>query len=137
MKKIVFVSIITITASLAVLMQVEWGMQKFTDTLNVNPDNLTELKLSLPSDSSYKTTDDHETIQEFVGYLKTVKYKKIRGNEPSELPMSGSMIYLYEDEDADFIVLFEDKVLISHYFYEMKSGTIEMEYLRKYYHSIE
>lgn len=47
------------------------------------------------------------------------------------------MIYLYDYEKMDYIVVFEDKVLISNYFYEVKNSVIEFAFLREYYQSIE
>ncbi|HLS07860.1 hypothetical protein [Lentibacillus sp.] len=60
MKKIAFITIIVATGLLSFLMQADWGVQKFTDILEVNPDNVTKLELSMPNDSSYRTTTDRQ-----------------------------------------------------------------------------
>lgn len=135
MKKIAFITIILTIALLSYLMQADWGSEKFTDTLAVDPGNITKLKLSMPDDSNYTTTTDSEKIEEFMQYFKSKDYKRIRGDEPAELPMSASMIYLYENEKTDFLVVFGDKVLISYKYYEIKGDMIDMAFLREFQQS--
>lgn len=138
MKKIAYVAIVTATALLAFLMQVDWNLRQFTDTLNVDPQAITELKLSLPAESIYKTTEDPDKIKAFVDYMNLLSYEKIRGDEPSELPMSASMVYLYDEHDKmDFIVIFDEKILISHKFYNMVEKPFEQAFLEDYYNGIE
>lgn len=74
MRKTAFSAIIIMTVLMAVFMQVDWNVHKFADTLQINPENITELELSMPNDSTYRTTTDHTKIQELLHYLNTKDY---------------------------------------------------------------
>ncbi|WP_188631731.1 hypothetical protein [Lentibacillus kapialis] len=137
MKKIAFITIIVMTALLAYIMQVDWTSQKFTDALSVNPDNIAKLQLSLPGESNYATTRDPKKIQKFIQYFSSKNYKRIRGDEPTELPMSASMVYLYGKDQTDFLVVFGDTVLISHQYYNVKDDIIEMTFLKDFHQAIK
>ncbi|TFJ94210.1 hypothetical protein [Lentibacillus salicampi] len=137
MKKIAFLTIIIVTALLSFLMQADWGAQKFTDALEANPDNITKMELSMPGENSYRTTTGPGKIQTFMKYFNSKDYIRIRGNEPTELPTSASMIYLHGNEHTDFLVVFGDKVLISYDYYEVRDDRFDMTFLKKFSQSIE
>ncbi|TMN21480.1 hypothetical protein FH966_00840 [Lentibacillus cibarius] len=136
MKKIAFIIITAATVVLPLLMQADWGKQSFTSTLNVDSDHITKLKFSIANTSHYKTTRNHKKIQELLDYMNTKEYEKIKG-EPANLPMSGSMIYLYENKKVDYIVVFGGKILVSQQFYEVKKTPIDMNDLKVFFRSVE
>lgn len=137
MKKLTFVIIILMTLLTAFAMQFEGDTQKLADILEMNPKDITKISLSTPTESDYNSTTNKDKIHAFIRYMDKVNYKKIRGNEPSSLPMTASMIYMYEKSKVYFIVSFENKVMIDHNFFEVKNGRIENDFLIDYYKSIE
>lgn len=102
MKITAFIIIIVMTVLAAFAMQFDGSSQHLSETLNVNPDAVTIISLSLPTESNYNSTTDDDKIHEFINYFKQGKYSKIRGNKPSYLPMTASMIYLHEGGKVDF-----------------------------------
>ncbi|MBP1949844.1 hypothetical protein [Virgibacillus litoralis] len=137
MKITAFIIIIVMTLLTTFAMQFEGSTQHLFETLKVNPKSITKISLSPPSDSSYNSTTEEDKIQEFIHFIDRFNYKKIRGNEPAYLPMTASMIYLYEDGKVDFIVSFEDKVMINQEVFEVKNGEIKHSFVTDYYKSLE
>ncbi|MFB4168492.1 hypothetical protein [Virgibacillus sp. JSM 102003] len=137
MKITAFIIIIVLTALTAFAMQFDGSTQRLSETLNVNPDAVTKISLSPPTESNYNSTTDDDKIDEFIHYIEQLNYNKIRGNEPSYLPMTASMIYLYENNQVDFIVSFEDKVMISQQVFEVKNGEISHTFITDYYKSLD
>ncbi|WP_164667888.1 hypothetical protein [Virgibacillus doumboii] len=137
MKKIAFILIIVTTFLAAYAMQNQGGTETLEDILQTNPDQITKISLSTPSETNYNITTDDAKINKFITKMKQLDYKKIRGNEPAYLPMEAGMIYFYENETIHFIVAFEDKVMINKTFYEITNGKITNEFLSEYYHSLK
>ncbi len=137
MKVTAFITIIAMTVLAAFAMQFDGNTQHLSEALNVNPDAVTKISLSPPAESSYNSTTDDDKIDEFIDYIEKLKYSKVRGNKPSYLPMTASMIYLYENGEVDFIVSFENKVMISKEVFEVKNGEIKHSFITDYYKSLE
>lgn len=136
MKRFIFITItVMIVMIVLAAMFLHGGSEKFID-LTAKPDQITKLELSLPSQGNYKSTTNKAKIRELMDYLNGMDYEKIRG-EPSYLPMKASMLYLHENDQVNFIVLFEDKVLINDIFYRVKYGKIANSYITEFYHSIK
>lgn len=136
MKKIAFILIIMTTFLTAYAMQIQGGTKEFADILQANPDQITEISLSAPSESNYNNTTDNAKIQAFTAIFHQHDYQKIRG-EPAYLPMEAGMIYIYENDNIHYIVLFENKLMIDGTYYEITNGEITNEFLTEYYHSLE
>ena len=137
MKKTAFILLIIMTTFLtAYAMQIQGGTKEFVDILQADPDQITEISLTAPLESNYNSTTDDTKIQAFIAILHQHGYKKIQG-EPAYLPMKAVMIYLYENDNFHYIVLFENKLLINETYYEITNGEITNKFLTEYYHSLE
>jgi|GEM_PF-4964872 hypothetical protein len=51
--------------------------------------------------------------------------------------MNGSMVYLYDNDQTDYMVIFGEKVLISYRYYEVTHDWIDMAFLKEFYQSID
>ncbi|RYG73699.1 hypothetical protein EU245_05180 [Lentibacillus lipolyticus] len=137
MKKAVFAGISVMMLVVPLAMQINWGSKTFADTLQIDPADITKLQLSIPGTSSYNSTSNRERINTFLRYMNKQDYTLIKGNKPSYLPMTASMIYVSGNDKTDFIVSFGNKILVSHTYYEVTEGAIDNEFLRTFYHSLD
>jgi len=50
--------------------------------------------------------------------------------------MQASIIYIYKEDDVDFIVPYGPEAMISYKVYQIKNGEVAKTFMIKYYHSL-
>ncbi|MGY0692018.1 hypothetical protein ACW2QC_04395 [Virgibacillus sp. FSP13] len=138
MKKFCFITIaLFLTVATLLISTHDFGGTGFADTLQVNPAKITKIALIVPSESGYHHTTDKTKIKTLINYLDQVHYKRMQDAESSSMPMSASIIYLYEGDKVDFIVPYQKGVMISQKVFKVKNGVIENTFIKQFYNSLD
>ncbi|OZU88743.1 hypothetical protein CIL03_10680 [Virgibacillus indicus] len=116
----------------------DYRIKNLEETLEVDPENVTRISLSHPINKGrYKSTEDEGKIEFFIEFLDGVNYRRLPGDQSAYMPMSASMIYLYEGDKVDFIVPYEQEAMISYKVYEIRNGMLENTFIIEFYNSLD
>lgn len=111
--------------------------QSFDDTLTVSLDRIDKVVMSdLEEPGIYKTTTDPREIRELTQYLDQVTYTQANGHDTGYMPTRAIIIYLFEQDEHNFIVPYEKEAIIAHNVYRVNQGTIDNQFLLEYYDSL-
>lgn len=133
--KIVVIGVVILTLFLLGGKYSDYRKKSFIDILEVNPEAVSRISVGIAGE--YKSTTDKQKINELLHYLDSVWYTRLQGDQTAYMPMEASIIYLYEDNQVDFIVPYNDEVMISYKVYKVKNGEISSSFLYEYYQSME
>jgi len=144
MKKHTFmlVSIILFLAFILLLIIValqysDYRTKHFSETLDIEEEEITKIVISSPEEvGEYKTTTNREDIRQLLDYFNQIKYKRLIGDQTSYMPMQASIIYIYKEDDVDFIVPYGPEAMISYKVYQIKNGEVAKTFMMEYYHSL-
>ncbi|MUV37194.1 hypothetical protein JNUCC1_01000 [Lentibacillus sp. JNUCC-1] len=107
------------------------------ETIEIPSEEIVRVKLNIPSDHRYRSTDNPEKIRELLDFLDDFQYESLVGNETAYIPSRASIIYFYNDSgESDFIVPYVREVMINQIFYKVKDGEIEADWLVGFYESL-
>lgn len=135
---ILIVIVIVIVIAVFGIKNSDYREKKLTETLEVNPRNITSVTLSSTgSKGQYRSTTDKDKIDSLIHYLNQVDYERLPDDQASYMPMKASIIYLYENDKVDFIVPYETGAMISHKVYQIKKGKIENTFLIEFYQLLD
>lgn len=135
---ILIVIVIVIVIAVFGIKNSDYREKKLTETLEVNPGNITSVTLSSTgSKGQYRSTTDKDKIDSLIHYLNQVDYERLPDDQASYMPMKASIIYLYENDKVDFIVPYETGAMISHKVYQIKKGKIENTFLIEFYQLLD
>jgi len=84
----------------------------------------------------FKTTVNQADIDMLIDYFNQFKFKRLNGDQSGYMPMRASIIYIYTEEQADFIVPYGQEAMISYKVYQIKNGPVEQQFLIHFYNSI-
>lgn len=113
----------------------EYSKKELDEILTVSFDDVTEISMTDLAGNERRTTNP-EQIKTFLQYLDQFKYKRLMNDETTYMPMQTMSIYLYADEDIEFIIPYGKEALITHKVYSVKDGTIEQADLLELFNSL-
>lgn len=103
----------------------------------VDLDQITKVSLnSTFHNSSFRSTTNQKEIEFLVNHLVEAEYKRLLDDKSSYMPERAGMIYLYENDKADFIIPYETEAMINHKVYRLKHSTIDNNFLEEFYSSL-
>ena len=106
------------------------------NTLSVNPENITEIKLTNFT-GDYRSTTDSEKINRMIDHLSQAQYKRMLNDQTAYMPDRTRIIYLFEGDKVDFIIPYGKEAMITRKVYQVKDGQIDPEFLSDFYQEIK
>ena len=103
--------------------------------MTLKAEEINEIEMSDLTGNDRRTTDP-EKISYILDYFDQVKYKRLVNDETAYMPAKAPILYLYGDDWTDFIVPYENEVMISYKVYQVKEGSIDPLMLEKIYHML-
>lgn len=105
------------------------------DTLSIDLDSVSKIEIS-NLNGNYRTTTNHAEMNVLVDYLSQVQYDRLLNDQTAYMPMNTRIIYLYANDEIDFIITYGKEAMINQKVYQVKDGEINQEFLAEFYHSL-
>src|SRR5690625_6239179 len=112
-----------------------YSRKDFNEILTVQPENITEIRISNFSGHGRHTTDP-EQIKDIFNYFNQFQYQRLRNDQTAFMPKRTMMINIYAGENIDFIIPYGKEAFINHKVYRVKNGVIEQDLLLEIFHSL-
>lgn len=115
----------------------DYKVKNFPETLDIHFEDIEKIMISSPLHvGQYKETMKQRDIEQFTTYFDEFKYKRLLNDQTAYMPKKATIIYLYHGSDSDFIVSYENEVMVNHKVYQIIDGPIENNFLIRFYDSL-
>jgi|SRR5699024_1041675 len=131
--KVPFLAILIISVAQLTVYGIQnnnYSKKDFDEVVNVEQDDISEIQIRDLAGIEHKT-DNPEQIKEIIDYFDQFQYQRLRNDQTSFMPMKTMMINMEDSHQSDFIIPYDQEVLISHKVYRVKNGTIDQDMLLK------
>lgn len=116
----------------------DYRTKEFPEILDIKEEEITKIMISSPMKiGEYKTTVKQADIDMLIDYFNQFEYKRLNGDQSAYMPMKASIIYIFKEEYADFIIPYGQEAMISYKVYQIKNGPVEQQFLIHFYNSIK
>lgn len=106
----------------------EHSNKSLEDILTIDFSEVTKIELSnLTGD--YRSTEDKNEIYIILNYLNQFQYKRLLNDQTAYMPNRASIVYIYNNDESNFIVPYEHEAMINHKVYQIRDGIIEQAVL--------
>lgn len=106
----------------------EHSNKSLEDILTIDFSEVTKIELSnLTGD--YRSTEDKNEIYIILNYLNQFQYKRLLNDQTAYMPNRASIVYIYNNDESNFIVPYEHEAMINHKVYQIRGGIIEQAVL--------
>jgi len=114
----------------------EYRERDFNETLTIQFENITEVKMS-DLEGNYRSTTEPEIINKLIQHFNVFHYKRLVNDQTAYMPLKTRMIYLYEGDKVNFIIPYGKEVMIDNMVYQVKGGEIDEAVMQELYGSLE
>ncbi|MFZ3578601.1 hypothetical protein [Virgibacillus sp. DJP39] len=118
-----------------VLVSVINSQKEFEEILTGDTTDINKIILDTPENKGKEhSTINEKKIQKLVSYFKQFNYEGF--DSTGFMPTRAGIIYLYIEKKVNYIVYYNDEVMVNGKVYEVKDGKIDEVFLLNYYRSL-
>lgn len=115
----------------------DYKVKKISETLDIHFEDIEKITISSPLHvGQYKETMKQQDIDQFITYFDQFEYKRLLNDQTAYMPKKATIIYLYHGTHSNFIVSYENEVMVNHKVYQVIEGPIENNFLIHFYDSL-